>query len=100
MVDADAEGTAMRSAAMKSSDARRRGTRVTLFGSDDVPHGPERFLDVYWRHARHRNGEQHHLAGALRDPRVRPRGVEEDREWASRAGHDEPPAGNGLARLG
>ncbi len=33
-------------------------------------------------------------------PASGPRVVEEDRERARRAGHDEPPAGDGLARLG
>ncbi len=76
IVEADAAGTAgtaRRSAASASSGTIRRGTEPTLVGSDDVPHRPERLLDVYRRHARHGDGEEHHLAGALRDARVRAR---------------------------
>ena len=77
---ADAAGTATRSAARASSDAIRRGTAPTLVARDRVPHGPERFLDVYRRNAGHRDGEQHHLAGALRHPGARRDVAEEHRD--------------------
>src|SRR5829696_9752533 len=92
IVDADAAGTAMRSAARASSDATRRGTGATLFTRDDVPYRPERLLDVYRRHAGHGDGEQDHLAGALGDPGVGADVVEQDGQRARLAGHHEPPA--------
>src|SRR5690349_2030994 len=93
IVEAEAAGTTRkRSAAQGSRTAMRRVTRATLVGSDRVPHGPERLLDVYRRHARHGDGEQHHLAGALRHPDVRPGIVEEDHERPRPAGDDQPPA--------
>src|SRR5215218_700488 len=99
IVDADAAGTTMRSAAKRSSDATRRGTRATLVARDDVPHRPERLLDMYRGHAGHRDGEQDHLAGALRDPRVWVDVVEQHGQWARLAGHDEPSARDPLAGL-
>src|SRR5687768_16124293 len=90
-VEADAAGTAERSAALVSSGTISWGTPSTLVGGDGVPYRPERFLDVYRRHAGHRHGEQDHLAGALRDAGVRRDGAEDDGQRPVRAGHHEPP---------